>query len=515
MSERVAGENMSKDLSRLTVRPSGGSNEAFDLALWNSGEMIRKHRTVRLKVAVFALLLSDLLVGLCFLGVAFGGAVFAEDGRQTLADFAEVMLAGVVPSLVLWILLRSLLGLYPGYGMDQAQELRLQTYSSGLTLVVVSGILFAMDMGGLFFHLLPLGSFGLVLAVPVVRGGAKWVLRHANLWGKPVIVLGESEAAARLVRAMVRDREQGFRPVAVFSEPEDSGKETIPEEVPYLGSMENAPMFAHASGINTAILAVRGLRQMHTGELADWASTRFQRVIVVPSLAGLTTSAIAARDLSGVLGVEVKHNLLDPRARRIKRTVDLAFTVFGGILISPFFLLLALLVWSESGRPIFYKDQRMGWGGKLFSCIKFRTMVSDAEDALQKLLDEDPEVREEYLKYHKLRDDPRVTRTGRFLRKTSLDELPQLWNVLRGDMSLVGPRPYLPRESEDIGVRLPEIGRVYPGITGLWQVRGRNLSSFADRVQMDAYYVRNWSVWLDLIILFRTAMVVLLQKGAA
>jgi Undecaprenyl-phosphate galactose phosphotransferase WbaP len=314
---------------------------------------------------------------------------------------------------------------------------------------------------------------------------------------------------------MVQDREQGFRPVAVFSEPDDNGKEMVPEDVPYLGSLENAPIFAHASGINTAILAVRGLRQAHTDELADWASTKFERVIVVPSMTGLATSAIAARDLSGVLGVEVKHNLLDPRARRIKRTMDLTATILGGILISPFFLLLALLVLLESGRPIFYKDRRMGRGGKLFSCIKFRTMSSDAEDALQKLLDENSRVREEYLKYHKLRNDPRVTKIGRFLRKTSLDELPQIWNVLRGEMSLVGPRPYLPRESEDIGSRLLEIGRVYPGITGLWQVRGRNLSSFSERVQMDAYYVRNWSVWLDLIILFRTAMTVLLQRGAS
>lgn len=506
---------MFEDLSRLTARPSGGADESFDLALWNSGELIRKHRTVRRTAAILALLLSDLVVGLGSLGIAFGGSIFAEPGRQSVTEFVDVMLAGVVPSLFLWILLRSLLGLYPGYGMDPAQELRLQTYSSVLTLAVVSVILFTTDMGGLFFHLLPLGLFGLVLAVPVFRSGTKWVLRRANLWGKPVIVLGESEAVARLVRTMVQDREQGFRPVAVFSEPDDNGKEMVPEDVPYLGSLENAPIFAHASGINTAILAVRGLRQAHTDELADWASTKFERVIVVPSMTGLATSAIAARDLSGVLGVEVKHNLLDPRARRIKRTMDLTATILGGILISPFFLLLALLVLLESGRPIFYKDRRMGRGGKLFSCIKFRTMSSDAEDALQKLLDENSRVREEYLKYHKLRNDPRVTKIGRFLRKTSLDELPQIWNVLRGEMSLVGPRPYLPRESEDIGSRLLEIGRVYPGITGLWQVRGRNLSLFSERVQMDAYYVRNWSVWLDLIILFRTAMTVLLQRGAS
>jgi len=130
------------------------------------------------------------------------------------------------------------------------------------------------------------------------------------------------------------------------------------------------------------------------------------------------------------------------------------------------------------------------------------------------MLDEDAEVREEYLKYHKLRDDPRVTRVGRFLRKTSLDELPQLWNVLRGEMSLVGPRPYLPRESVDIGSTQDEILRVPPGITGPWQVSGRNNTSFGERVQMDACYVHDWSVWLDVLLLARTFRTVLRSGGA-
>jgi lipopolysaccharide/colanic/teichoic acid biosynthesis glycosyltransferase len=141
-------------------------------------------------------------------------------------------------------------------------------------------------------------------------------------------------------------------------------------------------------------------------------------------------------------------------------------------------------------------------------------MVPDAESLLHELLAENEEAREEYLKYHKLRHDPRVTRVGRFLRKTSLDELPQLWNVLRGEMSLVGPRPYLPRESADIGVTQDEILRVTPGITGPWQVAGRNRSAFEERVEMDVSYVSDWSVWLDLVLLVRTSACVLFSRGA-
>jgi Undecaprenyl-phosphate galactose phosphotransferase WbaP len=265
---------------------------------------------------------------------------------------------------------------------------------------------------------------------------------------------------------------------------------------------------------DTAIFAMPHARRSRLAKFVELASRNFRNVIVIPDLAGVTTSAVIARDLAGTFGVEIKHNLLDPWALRAKRMLDLALTVFGGILISPFFLALCLLVYLESRGQIFYKDQRMGRGGKSFSCIKFRTMVPDAEALLQRMLKENAEMREEYSKYHKLRRDPRVTGVGHFLRKTSLDELPQIWNVLRGEMSLVGPRPYLPRESGDIGTPQNEILRVPPGITGPWQVAGRNESFFSDRVRMDVHYVRNWSVWLDLVILARTAKSVLLSRGA-
>ena len=212
--------------------------------------------------------------------------------------------------------------------------------------------------------------------------------------------------------------------------------------------------------------------------------------------------------------MEIRHNLLNPSVQRAKRALDLVAAVVGGILILPLTLVLALLVWLESGGPVFYSAERMGRDGELFSCVKFRTMVPDAEAALRRMLEESSEFREEYSKYHKLRDDPRVTRVGRFLRKTSLDELPQLWNVLRGEMSLVGPRPYLPRESADIGVTQSEILRVYPGVTGPWQVSGRSSTSFSERAEIDAYYVRNWSIWLDLVILARTMRALLLDREA-
>jgi lipopolysaccharide/colanic/teichoic acid biosynthesis glycosyltransferase len=167
----------------------------------------------------------------------------------------------------------------------------------------------------------------------------------------------------------------------------------------------------------------------------------------------------------------------------VKRIQDPGATAIGGASILPLFLMLTLLVYVESGRPVFYRDQRMGRDGTLFSCAKFRTMVPGAEAMLLQLLEENAWMRKEYSKYHKVRDDPRVTRIGRFLRKTSLDELPKLWNVIRGEMNLVGPRPYLPRESKEMGLTQSEILRVPPGVTGPWQVAGRNKKQFRRKGQ--------------------------------
>jgi len=286
------------------------------------------------------------------------------------------------------------------------------------------------------------------------------------------------------------------------------------EGVPYGGTLTDAAALARKYGVDTAIFAMPDTKREHLARFVDSSRDSFRHVVIIPDLGGITNSAVVARDFAGTFGVEIRHNLLDPWAQRFKRVLDLGATLIGGALILPLLLMLSLLVWMESGRPIFYSDKRMGRDGKLFSCVKFRTMVPDAEVQLQRMLAEDPAMKEEYLKYHKLRYDPRVTLVGRFLRKTSLDELPQLWNVLRGEMSLVGPRPYLPRESVDIGATQSTILRVTPGITGPWQVTGRNHASFSERVRIDVGYVRDWSVWLDLVLLARTVRCLLVSRDA-
>jgi lipopolysaccharide/colanic/teichoic acid biosynthesis glycosyltransferase len=197
-----------------------------------------------------------------------------------------------------------------------------------------------------------------------------------------------------------------------------------------------------------------------------------------------------------------------------KRTVDVAGALALGLMLSPFIIAVVIAI-SVEGGSVIYRHRRIGKNGKAFDCLKFRTMVANADQVLKDLLNQHPELREEWLRDHKLRDDPRITVVGRFLRRTSLDELPQLWNILRGDMSLVGPRPVVWEELFRYGRNAVSYLAVKPGLTGLWQISGRNDVSYRRRVAMDVYYVRNRNLLLDLYILALTTSVIFNRDGGA
>ncbi len=209
----------------------------------------------------------------------------------------------------------------------------------------------------------------------------------------------------------------------------------------------------------------------------------------------------------------VRPRLERSRYSAAKRLLDVTGSVVIGLVFSPLIAIIAIRMSLEDG-PIIFRHSRVGQGGKSFDCLKFRTMAPNAEQILQELLARDPDANAEWLRNHKLRNDPRVTRIGRFLRRTSLDELPQLWNVLRGEMSLVGPRPIVREEMLRYGRHLPTYLTAKPGVTGLWQVTGRNDTDYRRRVVMDAYYVRKCGLLLDLHILLKTIRVVLRGRGA-
>ncbi len=248
-------------------------------------------------------------------------------------------------------------------------------------------------------------------------------------------------------------------------------------------------------------------------QLANQAHT-LMSLKAVPDPFDFSTTWVSARGSGDILAVEVRPALFGSAAQMLKRALDIVGVLMLGTLALPLVALIALATKLDSKGPVIYGHRRIGRGGRTFFAWKFRSMVVNADTVLTDYLQRDPKARDEWESKQKLRNDPRVTRVGRLLRKSSLDELPQLWNVLVGEMSLVGPRPIINSEIHRYRERISLYERVLPGLSGLWQVSGRNDTTYEERVELDSYYVRNWSFWLDVCILARTIPTLLFGRGA-
>lgn len=205
---------------------------------------------------------------------------------------------------------------------------------------------------------------------------------------------------------------------------------------------------------------------------------------------------------------------LDASGQVAKRTIDFSLALVALFALAPLMLIICLAIRYSDRGPAIFRQTRVGRGGRRFTCFKFRSMVLDTEEALRRHLEADPEAEREWRESQKLRSDPRVTRMGLFLRRSSLDELPQIFNILSGDMSFVGPRPIVPSECARYGKHLSDYMSVRPGLTGPWQIGGRSDCSYAERVRLDAEYARNWRVATDIAIIVKTVPIVLSQRGS-
>ncbi len=242
----------------------------------------------------------------------------------------------------------------------------------------------------------------------------------------------------------------------------------------------------------------------------------FSSVIFIPDLFGIQSLWITSRDLGGMLGLEVRKNLLVPANRVLKRILDYLIALPGFLITVPFVAVCAVWIKIVSPGTAFFRQEREGAGGKRIAVYKLRTMFPDAERLLGQYLEAHGEENASWLRYYKLKKDPRILPgIGWFLRRYSLDELPQLWNVLRGEMSLVGPRPFPYYHLDSFSGAFRNLRTsVMPGVTGLWQVSDRSDGDLKNQEIEDTYYIRNWSLWLDVYILIRTAQRVLMPKGA-
>jgi len=338
--------------------------------------------------------------------------------------------------------------------------------------------------------------------VPSIRTLLKRLLVRLQLLDQPLVIFGYGSAARLFEAELNKHRTMGYRVVARIERPADS------EPLSALVSRAEIP-----PGSLVVVLA-DCFREPELKEIFEYAEQSFAEMMILPNLSLLTTSTAAVEQIGSLLVLKYRYNLLRPMNLWTKQVLEFVLSLVLTIVLLPVFAVLALLVKLSSPGPVFFRQPRIGRGGKVFTCLKFRTMYQDAEARLEEILKRDPAVRAEWERYARITGDPRVTRIGRWLRRFSLDELPQLLNVLRGEMALVGPRPYLVSELERVGKYLKTIVRVRPGLTGLWQVSGRAELPFEERMLLDEYYIRNWSLWLDFSILVRTIRAVLTGRGA-
>lgn len=405
----------------------------------------------------------------------------------------------------------ALIGLYQGRFTHPALEMQ---RIGGVTLLVgmVAGASFYLATGDVRPTLLLLAG-GLIgaLVMPVCRSLFRILFARAPWWGFPAVIVSSESNGSGILSTLNRWPEIGVRPVAFLSD------EGTPEKasVPVQGGYELAPYLARHLDIPYAVLVMPSLTHEGRANLLARYSKFFDHVFVITDPGGAPALWTTGRSGNGLFGYGVRHLALRPGAWLVKRIMDLVGAVLATLLLSPVLLTIAVLIHMGSSGGVFYRQERMGRKGRIFTVLKFRTMYEDADERLEEILQNDPARRKEYERYHKLEDDPRVTRIGQVLRRYSLDELPQLYNVLKGEMSLVGPRAYLPRELDKMNGLARAVLQSPPGITGLWQVSGRNYLSFVDRVNLDVHYIQNWSPWLDLYLLVRTIPVVFSGEGAS
>jgi Undecaprenyl-phosphate galactose phosphotransferase WbaP len=451
------------------------------------------------------LLASDMLS----LGVAIWLALQVRDlpGEWLVAYYPEIF-ALLAVTLALAFFRR---GLYPAVGVHYVQELREIVSSTSFAFLIIMGVTFLLKTAIIYSRLMLCIAWGLCLVlIPTARYFARRLFISWHAWGEPAVVIGDLHGDTRLADHFATNLQLGLRPVGVLRDRFFSDR--LPESGPALTIAEIREC-ARGLSSKTALVVIDDLNNLDS--LVERYRSVFQRVILIQGRNGsYSLSSLRSLDLSELLGLQVMNNLLSFWPQVFKRMADVTISFVGLTLLAPFFAIVALLLRLTTTGSVYYRQKVLGRDGQPFEMLKFRTMVPGAAMVLEELLQRDPEARREWDEYQKLQNDPRITRMGKLLRTFSLDELPQLWNVLHGEMSLVGPRPMLVTQRESYGRAFEEYVQVSPGMTGLWQVSGRNETTFARRAELDREYIQRWSAWLDIFITLKTIKIVFWHRGA-
>jgi len=463
---------------------------------------IRKHLFFkRLTLNVLALCASDSVVLLA--GLYLGNwIIYLIHGIPVSIQYAYA----VVP---VWCLGAIVGRVVPAWGIGPVEEFR-RIQLLLLAVFAVAGFVVFFSRGQIIPSRIVYGVswlFG-ALFIPLMRIPMKKALLLFGIWGSRTAMYGGAEQVSAVIDDFNQNPSLGYVPHCVYSD--DLAPGSMVNGIPVSGTLQES-----SSEASVAVAPVALAETLSLSERFDHVFSGYQRVILLPDIKEDIFLWAQPRTLGSLIGLEITSNLLNPFARLVKRIMDLLLILVSAPIWLPLLVLITLCVFCADRQTPFFLQSRIGRSNRAFQPLKFRTMVRNAETVLEQTLQNDPSLRAEWKQGCKLRNDPRVTRIGKFLRRTSLDELPQVLNVLAGQMSLVGPRPLSDYHQEQlaVAVRAPRI-RVRPGITGLWQISGRSDSGNAGMEKWDTFYVRNWSIWLDIIILARTVSAVIRGTGA-
>ncbi len=455
------------------------------------------------------ILLADLVALLAAGALAvfvryFFGAQFTPGDYLTFA-----------PSLLLFVVVFIFSGLYPGVACSPIEEFRLilRASSIGFLLLIASTVFLRAGLLSSRIVLALAWTLAIVF-VPLSRRIFRGFCALQPWWGIPTVIIGERETSLMMLHLLQGHCRLGLRPIALLTDVPVPPSAMHNAEGIFCGDLEQAHAVGRACRGAYALVAMPNAGSDRIRAVLSEHAESYQNILLVPDLFGMRSLSVLAKDVCGVLTLQIDQKLARLFPRSLKRIFDLAVSCGALLLLSPLVIVLCILVRITSKGPIFYSQPRVGKHGKLIRVWKFRSMVINADAVLESHLAADPALLAEWRRDHKLKKDPRVTSIGRVLRKLSLDELPQLFNIISGEMSLVGPRPIVASEVPKYGLSFQQYQLVAPGLTGLWQISGRNNTSYDLRVRIDNYYVCNWCLSLDVYILLRTGKTVLFSEGA-
>ena len=457
-------------------------------------------------------IVSDLLAVM----LSFGWGFFWVRIYGFIYDYKSIIFNSFVtywPYLIVFILVFQILNLYPGISLAPSEEMRRFCIGSVLSYggIIMSRIIENEVWDSINTAFIISCVFSTIILL-TARSVTHWFLQKIRLGGIPTVIYGSGSTGKLVAKCLLGSIRNGYVPVLFLDDNPSGDDEYL--NIPVIHDTSIGTEIVKRYNIKMAIVAMPELDAQKLKHLINSSASAFRYNVLIPNFFNISNIWMSVRDFNGVLGIETSNKLKMYWNLGIKRFMDIAIVITGGIVILPFLLLIALLIKINSVGPVFYKHKRLGKNGKYFYAYKFRSMVVDAQERLEKMLESDPAIKDEWEKNQKLQNDPRITGMGKILRRTSLDEFPQLINILKGEMSLVGPRPIVDDEVEKYGEDYERIFSIRPGLTGLWQVSGRSNTNYHDRVAYDSYYLQSWSVWLDLWIIFKTFGVVLIGKGA-